>query len=102
MVMEFVEAETLTQRMTRYHRAGGLMPIEEVMHLFQQLCAAAEYAHKRGMLHRDSKPANVIINRQGDAILTDFGLAKISDVSGFTASGSILGTPHYMSPEQGQ
>jgi serine/threonine-protein kinase len=102
MVMEFVEGETLSQRMTRYHRAGRLMPIEEVVRLFQQLCAAVDYAHRRGMLHRDIKPANVIINGQGDAILTDFGLAKISGVSGFTASGSILGTPHYMSPEQGQ
>ena len=94
MVMEFVEGETLSQRMTRYHRAGRLMPIEEVVRLFQQLCAAVDYAHRRGMLHRDIKPANVIINGQGDAILTDFGLAKISGVSGFTASGSIMGTPH--------
>ena len=102
MVMEFVEGETLSQRMTRYHRAGKLMPTEEVVRFFQQLCAAVDYAHRQGMLHRDIKPANVIINRHGDAILTDFGLAKISGVSGFTASGSIMGTPHYMSPEQGQ
>jgi hypothetical protein len=102
MVMEFVEGETLGQRMTRYHRDGKLMPTDEVVRLFQQLCAAVDYAHKQGMLHRDIKPANVIINHQGDAVLTDFGLAKISGVSGLTASGSIMGTPHYMSPEQGQ
>jgi serine/threonine protein kinase len=102
MVMEFVEGETLSQRMTRYHRAGKVMPTDEVVRLFQQLCAAVDFAHKQGMLHRDIKPANVIINSQGDAILTDFGLAKISGVSGLTASGSVMGTPHYMSPEQGQ
>jgi hypothetical protein len=102
MVMEFVEGETLGQRMTRYHREGKRMPIDEVVRLFQQLCSAVDYAHKQGMLHRDIKPANVIINHQGDAVLTDFGLAKISGVSGLTASGSVMGTPHYMSPEQGQ
>ncbi|HLV99700.1 MAG TPA: serine/threonine-protein kinase [Ktedonobacterales bacterium] len=102
MVMEFLEGETLAQRMTRYHRDGHVAPTEEVVRLFQQLCAAVDYAHKQGMLHRDIKPANVIINPQGDAVLTDFGLAKISGVSGLTASGSVMGTPHYMSPEQGQ
>jgi len=102
MVMEFVEGETLAQRMTRYHQAGRLVPTDEVVRLFQQLCAAVDYAHKQGMLHRDIKPANVIINRQGNAVLTDFGLAKISGVSGLTASGIVIGTPHYMSPEQGQ
>ncbi len=102
MVMEFVEGETLGQRMTRYHRAGKVVPTDEVVRLFQELCAAVDYAHKQGMLHRDIKPANVIINSSGDAILTDFGLAKISGVSGLTASGSVMGTPHYMSPEQGQ
>jgi serine/threonine-protein kinase len=102
MVMEFVEGENLAQRMTRYHREGKLPSTEEVVRLFQQLCSAVDYAHKQGMLHRDIKPANVIINAQGDAILTDFGLAKISGVSGLTASGSVMGTPHYMSPEQGQ
>ncbi len=102
MVMEFVEGETLAQRMTRYHREGKLASTEEIAHLFQQLCSAVDYAHKQGMLHRDIKPANVILNAQGDAILTDFGLAKISGLSGLTASGSVMGTPHYMSPEQGQ
>ncbi|HEY7347469.1 MAG TPA: protein kinase [Ktedonobacterales bacterium] len=102
MVMEYVEGETLAQRMTRYHRSGHIVPPDEVVRLFQQLCAAVDYAHKQGMLHRDIKPANVIINRQGDAVLTDFGLAKISGVSGLTASGLVIGTPHYMSPEQGQ
>lgn len=102
MVMEFIEGETLGQRLSRYHRSGQFMPLDEVARLFQHLCQAVDYAHRQGMLHRDLKPANVIINHQNDAILTDFGLAKIAGVSGLTASGTVMGTPHYMSPEQAQ
>ncbi len=102
MVMEFVEGETLAQRIARFQRAGQVMPVDEAVRLVQQICAAVDYAHKQGMLHRDIKPANVIINRQSDTILTDFGLAKIQGGSGLTASGVVVGTPHYMSPEQAQ
>jgi serine/threonine protein kinase len=102
MVMEYLEGETLAQRMARYHKSGQLLPTEEIIRLFQQICSAVDYAHKQGMLHRDIKPSNVILNRQNDAILTDFGLAKITGVSGLTASGLVVGTPHYMSPEQAQ
>jgi serine/threonine protein kinase len=102
MVMEYLEGETLAQRMARYHKSGQILPPGEIVRLFQQICSAVDYAHKQGMLHRDIKPANVILNRQNDAILTDFGLAKITGVSGLTASGLVVGTPHYMSPEQAQ
>ncbi len=102
MVMEFVEGETLAQRLTRLHRGGQVLPISEVVQIFQQLCSAVDYAHKQGMLHRDLKPQNVLINAQGEAVLTDFGLAKIMGVSGLTASNTVMGTPHYMSPEQAQ
>jgi serine/threonine protein kinase len=102
MVMEFVEGETLAQRITRYHRSGQLLPASEIVRVFDQLCSAVDYAHKQGMLHRDLKPRNVLMNNQGDAILTDFGLAKIIGVSGLTASNMMVGTPHYMSPEQGE
>ncbi len=102
MVMEYLEGETLAQRMARYHKSGQLLPTDEIVRLFQQICSAVDYAHKQGMLHRDIKPANVILNRQNDAILTDFGLAKITGVTGLTASGLVVGTPHYMSPEQAQ
>ncbi len=102
MVMEFIEGETLAQRMARSHQDGRLLPIPEVVRLFQQLCLAVNYAHQQGMLHRDIKPANVIINRQNDAILTDFGTARIAGIAGLTGTGIILGTPRYMSPEQAQ
>ncbi len=102
MVMEFVEGETLAQRLRRLHRSGQMLPTAEAVQLFQQLCSAVAYAHKQGMLHRDLKPQNVIVNPQNDAILTDFGLAKIAGVSGMTATNATVGTPHYMSPEQSQ
>lgn len=102
MVMEYVEGETLADRIASYHRAGQLMPVDEVVAYFQQLCAAVDYAHRQGMLHRDIKPRNVLLNKQNEAILTDFGLAKIAGVSGMTSNSVLVGTPHYMSPEQGQ
>jgi serine/threonine-protein kinase len=102
MVMEFVKGETLAQRLTRLHRGGHVLPTTEVVRIFQQLCSAVDYAHRQGMLHRDLKPQNVIINSQGDVILTDFGLAKIRGVAGLTATNTTAGTPHYMSPEQEQ
>ena len=77
LVMEFVEGETLAQRLTRLHRSGQVLPGEEVPRLFQQLCSAVAYAHKQGVLHRDLKPQNILINTHNELILTDFGLAKI-------------------------
>jgi serine/threonine protein kinase len=102
MVMEFVEGETLAQRLTRLHRSGQVLPRAEVARLFQQLCSAVAYAHKQGMLHRDLKPQNIIINTQNEIILTDFGLAKIMGASALTLTNATVGTPHYMSPEQAQ
>ena len=102
MVMEYVEGDTLADRIAAYHRSGQLMPLDEVAQYFQQLCSAVDYAHRQGMLHRDIKPRNVLMNKQNEVILTDFGLAKIAGVSGMTSSGVLVGTPHYMSPEQAQ
>lgn len=102
MVMEFVEGETLAQRLTRLHRSGQVLPRAEVARLFQQLCSAVAYAHHQGMLHRDLKPQNILINPQNELILTDFGLAKIMGASALTVTNATVGTPHYMSPEQAQ
>src|SRR6185437_8061010 len=102
MVMEFVEGETLAQRLSRLQRGGQTLPAADVGRYFQQLCSAVEYAHKQGMLHRDLKPQNVIINTQDEIILTDFGLAKIMGASALTLTNAAVGTPHYMSPEQAQ
>lgn len=101
MVMEFVEGGTLKERLESLTKAGQRMPLNESLRIIKEVGQALSYAHKRNMIHRDIKPANVMIDSNGRAILTDFGIAKVISTGKFTASGSILGTPAYMSPEQG-
>jgi len=78
----------------------GLLPVWEVLEIAAQVADALAYAHSRKVVHRDIKPANIIYDRDnGIAKITDFGVARILDASG-TRSGTVLGTPSYMSPEQ--
>jgi serine/threonine protein kinase len=101
MVMEYIEGETLSQRLTRLRRRGERLPLHEVLYIIAAVGKALHYAHEQGMLHRDVKPANVMFRGDGSVILTDFGVAKILDVaSDITASGAVAGTPAYMAPEQ--
>ncbi|HLF02100.1 MAG TPA: protein kinase [Anaerolineales bacterium] len=101
MVMEFVDGGTLKDRLEKLHFENKHVPVNEAVRIIKDVGAALSYSHKRGMIHRDIKPANVMIDSTGRVILTDFGIAKILSGAKFTASGSILGTPSYMSPEQG-
>jgi branched-chain amino acid transport system substrate-binding protein len=97
LVMRFIEAGTLKDRLAR-----GPLSLDEVRRVVTQIGSALEYAHQRGVIHRDLKPSNVLITPQGDCYLTDFGIAKmVEGTLGLTGSG-IIGTPHYMAPEQGQ
>lgn len=75
--------------------------LEQKLKVIKKIAEGLEYAHKRGVIHRDVKPANVLMTEDGVPKLTDFGLARLSD-SSLTMSGTILGTPNYMSPEQVQ
>lgn len=83
---------------------GTPQPARESAELVEKLAQAVEVAHQQGVIHRDLKPANVLIGNDGRPKLTDFGLAKQTDLqaSGHTRSGAILGTPSYMAPEQAQ
>lgn len=94
--MAFVEGISLADRA----KQEPMTPAQAV-DIVRTVAQAVHYAHERGIIHRDLKPANILLDRQGRPRITDFGLAKqIGEDSNLTASGSILGTPSYMSPEQ--
>ena len=98
LVMEYVLGETLTDRIRRCQR----LPVDDVVQLALELSEGLDAAHRRGLVHRDIKPANVLIDEEtGVAKISDFGLVKaMDDDSGLTATGTIAGTPEFMSPEQ--
>lgn len=101
MVMEFVDGPNLKTRLQGIAQEGRIMPLEEAVSIVTAIADALSYAHQHGMVHRDVKPANIIMNQNGQAILSDFGIAKIVDTNTLTASGAMVGTPAYMAPEQG-
>ncbi|NJN44628.1 MAG: serine/threonine protein kinase [Anaerolineae bacterium] len=100
MVLEFVPGETLQARLKRLVGDKRKLSIEEVVKYAAQICEAADYAHKRGMVHRDIKPANVMLDIHNNAILMDFGIVRIVGGTNHTATGAVVGTALYMSPEQ--
>ncbi len=102
MVMEFVPGESLQERLAGLHKDGERMPLGKALHLFRPIVQAVAYAHGRGVVHRDLKPANVLLTPEDQPILTDFGLSKIVGTERLAESGAIIGTPTYMSPEQGE
>ena len=95
MAMEFLEGENLQ----KYCRKGNLMPLRKILYIVGETASALNYAHSQGVIHRDVKPANIMLLNDGKIKVTDFGIAKAVS-SSETKSGIILGTPNYMSPEQ--
>ncbi len=101
MVMEFIDGPNLGMRLEEIAEEGQTMPLRQVLHIVTSVASALDYAHQRGTVHRDVKPANIMFNGDGEVVLTDFGIAKMLNVARLTASGATLGTPAYMAPEQG-
>ncbi len=96
-VMAFVDGETLAERV----RAHGPLKPADVMRMMRDVAWALAYAHAQGVVHRDIKAANVMLERGGErAMVLDFGIARVTSVQGHTAVGELVGTPEYMSPEQ--
>ena len=97
-VMGYVDGETLTKKVQR----SGPLPVGETVRLLQEAAWALSYAHGRGIVHRDVKPDNILIDRgSGRAMITDFGISRQQDTTGgLTMVGELIGTPQFMSPEQ--
>jgi serine/threonine-protein kinase len=95
IVMAFYEGETLNEKISR-----GAMELEEAIRIARQAARGLAFAHRAGVIHRDVKPANLLVTEHGVVKVLDFGLAKVAAEVDLTITGSMIGTPAYMSPEQ--
>jgi serine/threonine-protein kinase len=98
IVMEYVEGPTVAQLMRERDR----LPVAQAVDIAGQSCEGLEYAHRHGVIHRDVKPGNLILNPDGAVKLVDFGIAKATEDSRITQIGSVVGTAAYLSPERAQ
>jgi serine/threonine protein kinase len=94
--MEYVEGQSLKELISRQR----MLPLERVRSYLAEICVGLAAAHGQGVIHRDLKPANVIVTPDQRVKIIDFGLARIANLEGMTATGMLLGTPEYMAPEQ--
>jgi eukaryotic-like serine/threonine-protein kinase len=109
MVMDYTEGPTLADYLRSTSYARKFPAADEIVQLFTSISLAVDYAHSQRMVHRDIKPANILLdthntvhNPMGEPILTDFGIVKMMGISTMTATGTSMGTPSYISPEQVQ
>lgn len=103
MVMELIEGVTLTDRLDADGQADRPLETTEALRIIREAASALAYAHRAGMIHRDVKPGNLMLDKNDDdrVVLTDFGIAKLITSAKFTVTGGLIGTPAYMAPEQG-
>ena len=96
ITMDFIEGVSLKDVIVK----KGAFPSAEAVAMIREVCRALESAHSEGVIHRDLKPQNIMIDKTGHVVVMDFGIARSAESSGATQTGSLLGTPDYMSPEQ--
>ncbi|PPA72099.1 Stk1 family PASTA domain-containing Ser/Thr kinase [Jeotgalibacillus proteolyticus] len=96
LVMEFVEGLTLKE----YIQENSPVPLEDAVRIMTQLTSAISHAHDNGIIHRDIKPQNILVDQNGDIKITDFGIAMALSATSITQTNSVMGTVHYLSPEQ--
>lgn len=96
IAMEFLEGRELRDIMND----GGLLPVDQVLDIVAQVAQGLAYAHEHGIVHRDVKPSNIMVIRDGHVKITDFGIARMASSAVRTQTGMVLGSPKYMSPEQ--
>jgi serine/threonine-protein kinase len=97
MAMQHIEGSDLQLVLRRYEENGEFMEPQEAGRIISEICGALDYAHSKGVIHRDIKPSNIMLDTEGRAILTDFGLVLITEVG---TLGEVFGTPQYIAPEQ--
>ncbi|MBK9054431.1 MAG: serine/threonine protein kinase [Chloroflexi bacterium] len=100
MVMEFVDGPNLSAEIKQRQSKSRPLTLLEIGYITHALAAALDYAHVRGVIHRDIKPANIMFNAEGQIVLTDFGIVHIMGDTVVQPTGTVLGTPAYMAPEQ--
>jgi len=96
LTMQYVEGQDLAALIRQENRLSVTRAVE----IFRQICEGLQAAHEQGVIHRDLKPQNILIDGRGRVAIADFGLAKSFEYASLTEAGKVIGTPHYMSPEQ--
>ena len=100
LAMQYIPGGSLQQHLQQLADKGQTMPIGQLLHLTRQIATALQTAHAHGITHRDLKPSNILLGNDGTPFLADLGLAAMQSASRLTRTDQIMGTPHYMSPEQ--
>src|SRR5918992_1858085 len=96
MAMKFIEGRSLEHII----ESQGPLPVDVVIVVLRAATSALAYAHERGIVHRDIKSANILVDRDGRVVVTDFGIARAAEDASLTSTGTMVGTPYFMSPEQ--